>query len=341
MSRSAQLIAGSFDGGAERFFERLCVGLVRAGDEVLPIVRPEPGRVARLRSAGLAPEAARFGGPLDGFTRPFVASRLRAFAPRVTVAWMGRAASHAPPGPWVLVGRLGGEYDLKRFRRCEHLVANTPAIADWIAEQGMPRARIHLLPNFVPDQAGATPADLGLPAGSKLVLAVGRLHRHKAFDVLLAAMTRLPPECHAAIAGDGPERASLETLAARAGLGARVHFLGWRDDIASLMAAADVFVCPSRVEPLGNVVLEAFSAGRPVVAASSDGPRALIEAGRNGVLVPVDSGVALAAGIEGVLGNPAQAAAMAAAGRADFEARHGERAVLGAWRHFLDTIEKI
>lgn len=338
MTRSAQVMAGAREGGAELFFERLCAGLARAGEEVLPVVRRDAGRLARLRSAGLHPETAWFGA-WDPLTRPRLARRLRRFAPRVAVAWMGRAARHAPAGPWVLVGRLGGAYDLRRFRRCDHLVANTPALAEWIAGQGWPRARLHVLPNFVADHAGAAPAALPVPAGAPVVLGLGRLHRNKGWDVLLAAMTRLPG-AHAVIAGDGPEREALLRLARQAGLAERVHLLGWRDDVAALLAAANVLVVPSRREPLGNAVLDGFSAGRPVVAAAADGPRMLIDTGRNGILVPVESGVALAAGIEAVLGDAARAAAIGSAGRATYLERHAEAAVVAAWRDFLAGVEK-
>jgi glycosyltransferase involved in cell wall biosynthesis len=252
---------------------------------------------------------------------------------------MGRAARHAPTGPWVLVGRLGGYYDLRRFARCDHLAGNTQGMVDWIIGQGFPASRVHLLPNFVPDLAGAPPASLPVPAGAPVVLGIGRLHRAKGFDLLIAAISRLPG-VHAVIAGDGPERVALERLAHHAGVAARIHFLGWRQDTAALLAAADVLACPSRSEPLGNVVLEAFSAGRPVVAAMADGPRELIESGRTGVLVAQDSAIALAAGLEGVLRNPAQSAAMVAGARARYDATFAEAVVIARWQHFLATVEK-
>lgn len=336
--RVAQLMAGEPTGGAERFFERLCVGLAHAGDDVLPVVR-HAQRATALSEAGLAPLRLGFGGRADVWTRWRAGRALRRFAPRVAVAWMGRAARHAPRGPWVLVGRLGGRYDLRRFARCDHLVANTQPLLDWIVANGWSAARAHLLPNFVPDLAGATPAILPTRADMPVALAMGRLHANKGFDLLIAAAGRLPGT-QLVIAGDGPERVALERLARHAGVADRVHFLGWRADTAALLAACDVFVCPSRIEPLGNVVLEAFSARRPVVAAMAEGPRALIESGRTGVLVAGESAIALAAGIEGVLNRPTQAQAMAAAARAQYEAAFSETVVVASWRDFLGSVEK-
>ena len=336
----AHIMAGAAQGGAELFYERLVPALAASGEAVLPVIRRAAGRAARLTASGVPPVQLGFGGRLDLLTRPRLRRALRGFAPRVAVAWMGRAARHTPVGPWVLVGRLGGTYSIGQFAHCDHLVGNTPGMVDWIRGQGFPAARVHLLVNFVADAWGAAPAALPVPEGARVVLAMGRLHRAKGFDVLIAAMTRLPADVHAVIAGEGPEREALAGLAARAGVGGRVHFLGWRDDTAALLAACDLLVCPSRHEPLGNVVLEAFSAGRPVVAASAEGPVWLLGDGARGILVPVESGVALAGAVGAMLDGPEMAARMAAAGRAYFEARFSERAVVAEWRAFCATVEK-
>lgn len=333
----AHVMAGAPRGGAELFYERITAALAQAGETIFPIIRTDPARATRLEAARLCPIQLRFGGPLDLLTRPRLRSRLRALAPNLVMAWMGRAAAATPRGDWVLVGRLGGRYDLRRFQRCDHLVANTHGLARWITEQGWPAARTHVLPNFVPSMQGAAPARLPVPPGSPVVLALGRLHRNKAFDVLVRALPRLPG-IHAVIAGEGPERDALLSLARREAVADRLHLIGWQPDTAALLAAADLLVCPSRVEPLGNVVLEAFSAAIPVVAAASDGPRETIRANETGLLVPIDDAEALATSIATVLGTPAFAAALAAAGHAEWAAHHAEAAVVARWRHRLATL---
>jgi glycosyltransferase involved in cell wall biosynthesis len=257
----------------------------------------------------------------------------------VVVAWMNRAARHTPRGDYVLVGRLGGYYDLSYYRRCDHLVGNTKGIADWMLRQGIPPARVHHLPNFAPDLSGAAPDRLGVADGAPLLLALGRLHRNKGFDVLIRALARLP-EAHLVIAGEGPERAALEELAQREGVTARLHLPGWRSDTGALLAGCDMLICPSRHEPLGNVVIEAFSAGRPVVAAAADGPRELISPGETGLLVPPEDPEALAASIRTLLEHPALAARLAEAGRAAFLREHAEAPVLARWRDFLGSVER-
>nr|WP_158745503.1 glycosyltransferase [Acidisphaera sp. L21] len=330
-------MAGAPNGGAELFFERLTLAQYRAGDTVLPMIRTDPGRAARL--AEMSPVQLSFGGALDLHTRPRLAAALREFAPRVAVAWMNRAARFAPRGDWVLAGRLGGYYDLRYYRNCDHLIGNTRTLAEWIVAQGWPAARTHYLPNFAPDLSGAAPERLGVPAKRKLVLALGRLHRNKAFDVLIRALPRLPG-VHAIIAGEGPELEPLQALARQSGVVDRVIFPGWRQDTASLLAGCDVLACPSRHEPLGNVVVEAFAAGRPIVATAADGPRELIRPGEDGLLVPLEDHEALANSLGLVLGNPRFAAALAKAGRARYAAEFAEAPVLDQWRGFLATVEK-
>ena len=337
--RVAQVMAGAPAGGAELFFERLTISLAASGETVLPVLRRNPARASRLKDAGLAPVQFRFGGPLDLLTGCRLGSVLRQFDPRVVVAWMSRAAHFTPRGDWVLAGRLGGYYDLRHYRHCDHLVGNTRGIVEWIARQGWPASRVHHLPNFSPDMADAAPASLDLPDSAPIVLALGRLHPNKAFDVLIRALPALP-RVHAVIAGEGPERAALSELARREGVADRLHLPGWRSDTAALLAAADLLVCPSRHEPLGNVVIEAWSARRPVVAAAADGPRELIADGSDGLLVPMEDPAALANAIVSLLEDPARSMALAEAGRLRYEAEYAEAPVVARWRQFLATVEK-
>lgn len=331
-------MAGAEAGGAELFFERLAAAMHDTGDAVLPVIRRDAGRAERLAAAGLLPAQLRFGGALDLVTRPRLGTMLRAFAPRVAVAWMNRAARMTPRGSWVLSGRLGGYYDLKYYRRCDHLIGNTRGIVDWIIRQGWPAARVHYLPNFAPDLLGAVAAALPTPPGVPVVLALGRLHRNKAFDVMIRALPLLPG-IHAVIAGEGPERPALLALARQEGVSDRLHLLGWRTDQGALLAACDVLACPSRHEPLGNVVIEAFSAGRPVVAADAAGPVELIQDGVTGLLVPREDPQRLADAVGAVLAAPALSARLAAAGRARFLAEHCAAPVLDRWRSTLATLE--
>jgi glycosyltransferase involved in cell wall biosynthesis len=334
-------MAGARNGGAELFYERMTIALAGRHD-VLPVIRSDPGRAARLTEAGLVPAQFSFGGKLDFLTRPAVAKALRSFKTDLAIAWMSRAAAKMPQGDWVTAGRLGGYYNLKYFRACRHLIGNTRGITTWIAGQGWPADRVHYLPNFVDNFAGAAPLDraaLGVPAGAKMILALGRLHQVKGFDVLIRAAALLP-DVHVVIAGEGPERDALQALIMDLGLQDRVTLLGWRTDTGALLKTADLFVSSSRHEPLGNMVLEAFSAGRPVLAAAAEGPSEIIVKGEDGMLVPIDDARALADAARNILGDTALAARLAQAGRLRFDNEFSEKNVTAAWDAFIQKVAR-
>jgi glycosyltransferase involved in cell wall biosynthesis len=208
----------------------------------------------------------------------------------------------------------------------------------WLRNQGWAAERTHYLPNFVADFGDAVPAE-DLTHGRPLLLGLGRLHTDKGFDIAIRALPRLPGAV-LAIAGTGPEEANLRALAAAEGVADRVRFLGWRRDAGALLRAADVFVCSSRVEPLGNMVIEAWSARCPLVAVAADGPAELVRDGHDGIMVPHEDPAALATAVASLLHNPERAAALRAGGRARFEAEFTEAAVVAKWRHFLASVER-
>src|SRR5580704_4922513 len=185
------------------------------------------------------------------------------------------------------------------------------------------------------DAAPVSRAALGTPEGAPLALALGRLHPNKGFDLLLEALA-LTRDTYLWIAGDGPLRAGLQQQAALLGLVDRVRFLGWRDDISALLASADFVVSSSRHEPLGNVVIEAWSAGRAVVATASDGPATLIKDEVSGLLAPLPDSpgggvAALAHAIERVAGDRALRDRLAAGGRQAYEAEFTEDIVVARY----------
>jgi glycosyltransferase involved in cell wall biosynthesis len=231
---------------------------------------------------------------------------------------------------------------LKYYRRCDRLVANTRAIVEHAVTSGWPRDRVDYLPNFVPDARAATARHGRQRPGFPLGLALGRLHPNKGFSLLLEAIAQTRA-VRLAIAGDGPLRGELEQLARDLGVSDRVSFLGWREDVSELLATADFLVCPSVHEPLGNVVIEAWSAGLPVVATASDGPAMLIEDEVSGLLVPLPGrpgggAAALAAAIERLCHEPELGPRLALAGRRVYEAEFTEEIVVARYRGFLDRL---
>jgi len=334
-------MAGARHGGAEAFFARLVPALARAGVEQRALVRDHGPRLRALRAADVPVLPLRFGGALDLLTPVRIRREIRDFRPQVVLSWMSRAASMCPrgDGSFVHCARLGGYYDLKYYRRCDHLIGNTPDIVDYLVDGGWPAAQAHYLPNFVAADR-SPPADreqYDTPPDVPLLLALGRLHVNKAFDVLLDALARVP-DAWLWLAGTGPLEQALRQQAGRLGIDGRVRFLGWQEDTAPLYAAADVVVCPSRIEPLGNVVIEAWAQHRPLVAAAASGPQQLIDDGDSGLLVPIDDAAALAAALDRVRTDRALATRLVAGGRERYEQSFTEAAVVAQYLRFFDEV---
>lgn len=341
--RLLQAMAGAEVGGAEAFFVRLAIAFQATDMDQRVVIRRDAVRARALRNGGVDPVELPFGGRMDFRTRPAIQREIERFKPDIVLSWMSRA-TWAIPKPakaedYKLIGRLGGYYDLKYYRHCDYLIGNTEEIVEHIAAQGFDRKRIVCLPNFVhpPSRPAISRLGFDTPLDAPLLLAMGRLHENKAFDVLLRAMVDLP-DAWLWIAGEGPEAAALSQLAVELGVDARVRFLGWRDDSDALMEACDIFVCSSRQEPLGNIVLEAWAARKPVVAAAAAGPAGLIGDDEAGKLVPVDDAAALAGGILSLLKDSELADRLAAEGHRRFEKNFTEQAVVDAYLGFFEQV---
>jgi glycosyltransferase involved in cell wall biosynthesis len=261
------------------------------------------------------------------------------FRPDIALAFAGRAASFMPRGDYGLIGRLGGYYNLKNFKACDYLVCNAPDLVRYVIEGGWPASKVSLIPNFaaVPDGPPLDRGEFETPDEAPLAVALGRLHPNKGLDVLIRAAA-LIPELFVWIAGEGPERERLENLARELGIAGRVKFLGWREDRAALYRAADLCVYPSREEPFGNVVVEAWSCGTPIVTTASTGPAWLVRKDEDAILTPVDDVEALAAGIRRVLSSKLLAAELVSAGRRRVSEEFSESAIV---RHYIDLFEKV
>ena len=156
--------------------------------------------------------------------------------------------------------------------------------------------------NGVAEEASASPA----VDTERYVLAVGRVVEKKGFDLLIRAWARISsdqPDVELVIAGDGPALPELRRLAETLGVSSRVRFFGRasRDQVAALMISAEAFVMPSRLEPFGIVILEAWRAGAAVICTNRGGPPEFVENGRTGMLVDPFDQEDMAATIDRVL----------------------------------------
>jgi L-malate glycosyltransferase len=163
-------------------------------------------------------------------------------------------------------------------------------------------------------------AELGLDDARVVGVNAASFYPVKAQGVLVRAaaeLARRGAPITLLLAGEGVELQRVEALAKELGVGPdRVRFLGFRDDIADLLAASDFFVLPSRAEGFPMSVLEAMSHGLPVVVTPVGGNPELVTSGVHGYLVPVDDAVALAAAMETVAADEALRRRLGDAGRA-------------------------
>lgn len=188
-------------------------------------------------------------------------------------------------------------------------------------------------------------------ANGPLLLFVGRLVFEKGLDDLFRAVALLSEDginANLIVAGTGQDQEALQTLAHSLGLDKNVSFLGWiaPDQVHSYMAAADIFVGPSKQsesgwrEGLGLVFLESMAAGTPVVATASGGIPDIVQHGRTGLLVAEEAPGAIAAAITQLLSDPSLASQMVANGRSLVQNSYTRTASAAAFAKLFGAISK-
>lgn len=312
--RSLHIIGSRKGGGAERFFTRLVAGL---NQQSKAIAVAQPGsEVAGWLNASVEQFPLRMRNNWDLLARWQINTLIKRVQPDIVQTYMGRATglTHLPKrAGCVHIARLGGYYGIKTYRHADALVGNTHGICDYLVQKGIPSEKVFYIGNFVDQPNSYSVTELqglrqewGVPVDALLLTSVGRLHPNKGFPDLVDAMARLPEEInhrplHLFLVGDGPMREELVTQVAQSGLGARIHFTGWQSDASPFYAACDIAVCPSRHEPLGNVILEAWSHRKPLVTTANQGASELVTAGENGLVAAVEDAGSLSKTIEAAL----------------------------------------
>ena len=356
------------DGGAQRQTLLLARHLDPARYRArIVCLRGEGQLVPVARAAGVPVQAlGRLRRPWDAAAPLVLARELRrAGAHVVHVARYSRAVPYAALAarlarvPLLVVHDHALYGDLPRARRLAdaqllrdaRYVAVAEAVRRSLLAAGIAPARVAVVaPGIELDRVAAGRAErgraaLGLPDAALLVLVPARLHAMKRHVDLLAALPRVLaafPGVRVVCAGDGPLRERLVALADAAGLSSAVLFVGQRDDVPDLLAAATLVVLPSRVEGLPAALIEAAAAGQPVVATAVGGVPELVVDGQTGWLVPPDDPPALAAALVAALRDPEARARMGAAARrraAEHHAIQGAAVRLqAAWDRWLGEV---
>lgn len=217
--------------------------------------------------------------------------------------------------------------------RVDHHIAISQAVRDAMLGRGDSQARkITVVPNGITApqiDAESGPQclrlELGISDDSLLIVCAARLESEKDVASLVEAMAivrRRHPQAVCVVAGEGSQRSALERRIADLGLDGGVRLLGFRNDVATIVSAADLFVLPSVAEPFGLVILEAMSLGKPVIATAAGGPLEIVVQGQTGLLVPPANPVALADAIGQLATDAELRRRMGLAGQQRFAARY-------------------
>lgn len=298
--------------GAEKQLTLLASGLPREEFEVEV--------VALTRSGPYADELARHGVTVTVIGKrwkfdPFAFRRLQRLIaqrrPDILHTWLfaanayGRLAVGTTMSPQLVVSERCVDcwkrpwqlwLDRKLIARTTHMIGNSQAVATFYADQGVPLDRLSVIRNGIEPLSApgrsraAVLEELNIPATAQVVLSVGRLASQKRVSDLLWAFSLLrnvnDNDVHFIIVGDGPERANLERFSQKLGYHDFVRFTGHRADVRDILAAADVFWLASDFEGQSNSLMEAMSAGLPVVASDIEPNLELVEHDVTGLIVP-------------------------------------------------------
>lgn len=307
-------------GGAERACLRLARGMAASGRQVeLILVRGEGAYFSEI-PAGIAVtilDRPRVSHAIWALAEHFhrtkpkavlsalthmnlaaiLAARLSGARPRVVISERNQISSKAREARGAWKRALYRAVPLA-YRIADKVVAVSGGVAADLSRFGhLPSGKIQVIHNpvFDPDivalsqQAPSHP--WFSPGGPPIILAAGRLHRQKGFDVLLRAfaVARAAVDCRLVILGEGPERAALMAQAEQSGLAYDIDMPGFCENPFALMARAGVFVLSSRWEGFPNALVEAMACGAPVIATNCpSGPYEILDGGQIAPLVPVD-----------------------------------------------------
>lgn len=283
-------------GGLEQVFIDYCTILTQAGHKVTAMVPPSAAIIADLQKNTVPYVTNRSISSSISHLNPYAIWRLRKYLRRIKpdvillhnarpLALIQRACRGICP---VVMVHHGGKE--KRILRANHVICITRYMIESLVEHGMKLKQLHYVPNGITIQKNFQ--ESRIPSGNELVIgAIGRLSPEKGFDVLIEALRTLDIPYRAIIAGEGPERETLESLAK----GLPIDFPGWVTGEAkeAFFRQCHVLVVPSHREPFGLVILEGWHNSVPVISTATKGASELIEHGKTGILVKTEDPIAI------------------------------------------------
>lgn len=347
--------------GGEQQLLLLAAGLRRRGHTSLVACAPDGILAERARADGLMTY------PLRALTEwdPWAIWQLRGWLRRTQVhlvhahtahtAALAALAVRGTPVKLVVSRRVdfplrGAMLSRWKYGQADRIIAVSEAVRRILVSGGVRGDRVVV----VPDGVGCTEASpwvthggplrdqLMVNAETLLVGIVAALAPHKDYPTFLRAAQQVAaqdPSVHFVIVGEGPLRFSLEAETNHLGLASRVHFLGFREDVRSLMMAFDIVVLSSKEEGLGSVLLEAMSLGKPIAATAAGGIPEIVADGETGILAPPRDPQALAEAILRLLRDPRLRERLGSAARTAVQRFSVNRMVESTERVYAEVLE--
>lgn len=334
-------------GGAENCYVHLTKKLAAIGHETVAVNRPG-SRVAGMLSPAILQHQLPLANQWDLYSVLKMRGLIRLEKPQIVQTYMGRATrlTRVPKDvPTIHIARLGGFYKINGYyRHADAWIGITRKLCDYLLHAGLPSQRIFRIPNFVPPPVPAPPDELvllrhslNLPDNALLLVSFGRFVEKKGYADLLDALARLPVEVAGRrpvllLGGDGAQREALQTQCHRLGLEKRVRFLGWLERPDPYLQIADVVVFPSRHEPMGRILQEAWNYAKPVVCTRSEGPSEIATDEVNVLFCPLADPAALAERLLlAMQADPADLRELGERGQATLHKHYTEEAAVAAY----------
>lgn len=351
MISSIHVIGAKKFGGAENFFVRLINALEQDAQPVIAVSPPDC-ELSPLISKTVNQKHFKMRNVYDLISRWQIQQLVRQSRFDIIQTYMGRATrltQLSKNQPAVHIARLGGYYNLKGYRHAHAWIGNTRGICDYLIQNGFDSQQVFHIGNFV-DQPEVIPAaeltrlrsNLSIPEQANIVLSVGRLHDNKGFDTLLNAfreiLNRSQAPIYLIIVGDGPQKKNLLQLAEQLQLNDFIRWTGWQHNTAPYYALANTFICSSRHEPLGNVILEAWSHQLPVISTKTQGPLEFIENNQDALLTDIDDSQAIANSTLALFNNPDEQVQLAQSGYNKVQSQFGKQRILSDYLSVYQTL---
>lgn len=204
----------------------------------------------------------------------------------------------------IIVGICHG-YSFDYITKCDHIISVGIGMQKALIELGYPATQVHHIPNMIHiDEQSSITRQNRKP---KVVGFIGRIDKSKGVDLLVSALSNIKKigvQLQAIIAGHGSEQQNIESLIQSRGLQSDINMTGWVTDKTKFFSDIDILCVPSRSEPFGIVILEAFKHHTPVIASNVSGPLEIITPNHDGLIFESENIEDLSASITKLIQDP-------------------------------------